>query len=125
MTAFWGWVLPIVVRFVLSRRNETDRPKEPLVVVPVDPLESRVLDVVEAPPGSLSADDLGLVEADHRLGERVVVGVTSTADRGLDFGLSEPVGVADRQVLKSADALMFVKEWERRELDRLHGPRNA
>ena len=44
-----GLVLPIVVGFVLGRWNETDRSEESLRVVPVDPLEGGVLDVVEAP----------------------------------------------------------------------------
>jgi hypothetical protein len=44
------------------------------------------------------ADDLGLVEADHALGESVVVRVAAAPDRGLDAGLGQALGVADREI---------------------------
>ena len=52
------------------------------------------------------ADHLGLVEADDRLGQGVVVGVAAAADRGLDAGLGEALGVADREVLDAAVAVV-------------------
>jgi hypothetical protein len=39
------------------------------------------LDLLEGPLGSTSPDELGLVEADHGLGQGVVVAVTAGADR--------------------------------------------
>lgn len=46
------------------------------VVVPVDPLQGRQLDIVEVAPGPAAPDDLGLEQADLAFGERVVVGLT-------------------------------------------------
>ncbi len=40
------------------------------------------------------------------LGERVVVAVADAADRGLDAGLGEALGVADRDVLHAAVAVV-------------------
>ena len=50
--------------------------------------------------------DLGLVEAVDRLGQGVVIAVAHTADRRLDAGLGEALGVLDRQVLAAAIAVM-------------------
>ena len=47
------------------------------MVEPVDPFEGRELDLLEALPGPLMADDLGLVEADDALGQGVVVAVAA------------------------------------------------
>ena len=58
-----------------------------------------VLDGVSVPPRPALVDDLGLVEADDRLGQRVVVGVANAANRGLRANLGEALGVANRQVL--------------------------
>jgi hypothetical protein len=69
------------------------------VIEPIDPRERRELDGVDAAPGTSSSDDLRLEKADDRLGQGVVVGVADAADRALDAGGSEALGVADRQVL--------------------------
>ena len=69
------------------------------MVEPVDPLERGVLDVVDAPPRSAATDQLGLVEADDRLGERVVVAVATASRPRYRAGFGEALGVADRQVL--------------------------
>jgi hypothetical protein len=45
----------------------------PAVVEPVDPFGVGDLEVVESLPGSPGLDQLGLVEPDHRLGQRVVI----------------------------------------------------
>jgi hypothetical protein len=55
-------------------------------------------------------DELGLVEAVDRLSEGVVIGVSDAADRGLDAGLGQALGVFDRYVLATPDALLFVKQ---------------
>ena len=51
-------------------------------------------------------DDLGLGEPVDRLGQRVVEAVADTADRGLAACLCETFGVADRQVLGPAVAVV-------------------
>jgi hypothetical protein len=47
--------------------------EEASVAEPVDPFEGGELEVIEAAPWSLVADESGLVEPVDRLGERVVV----------------------------------------------------
>ena len=47
-----------------------------------------------------------LVEADDRFGERVVVRIAATADRRLDPGLDQSLGVADREILRPPVAMM-------------------
>ena len=51
-------------------------------------------------------DDLGLEQADHRLGEGVVIGIPDTADRRFDTGLGETLAVFDRDVLNAAVGMM-------------------
>ena len=72
------------------------------VVEPVDVVERGPFDVLDVAPGSLSADQLGLVETVERLGERVVVTVALGADRRNDLGFAETLGVANAEVLNSA-----------------------
>ena len=79
------------------------------VVEPVDVLQGGVFDVVQAAPGAAVPDQLGLVQPVEGLGERVVIAVAARADRGDRTGLGEALGVADREVLDAADALLFVK----------------
>jgi hypothetical protein len=63
--------------------------QEATIVEPVHPFEGRELDGLEVAPRSASMDDLSLVEAVDRLGQRVVVRVADAADGGLDPGLGE------------------------------------
>src|SRR3712207_5821185 len=51
-------------------------------------------------------DHLGLVEAVDRLGQGIVVGIADAADRRLDAGFGEPVGVLDGNVLSPAVGVM-------------------
>lgn len=69
------------------------------VVVPVDPFGGGDFEVVEAVPGPPGLDQLGLVEPDHGLGQRVVERRPDSSDRGLDLGCLQPLGVSQRQVL--------------------------
>jgi hypothetical protein len=65
-------------------------------------------------------DDLGLVEAIDRLGECVVIAVTDVADGGLDAGFSQPFGVANAHILRSAVAMVGQSEQEdRRQRERI------
>ena len=88
-----GWDLPVDF-------------EEAAVVEPVDPFEGRVFEVVEAAPGAAVANELGFVEPDDRLGERVVVGVAPGSGRvdGACFG--EAFGVADREILHAPVGVM-------------------
>jgi hypothetical protein len=47
-------------------------------------------------------DQLGFVEAVDRFGERVVITITDAADRRLDAGFGQAVGILDRDVLTAA-----------------------
>jgi hypothetical protein len=85
--------------FELRRRHVADRLQDPAVVEPVDPLERRELDFLDVAPRAIRADQLGLVEAVDRLGERVVVRVADAADRSLDPRIIEALGVANAEVL--------------------------
>jgi hypothetical protein len=76
------------------------------MIEPVDPLERRILDGFEAAPWSTAMDDLGFVEPVDRLGQSVVVAVADAADRGLDPGLGEALGVLDKHILRPAVAMM-------------------
>ena len=53
--------------------------EETPVVEPVDVLEGGVFDLVEVTPRGPLADKFRLVEADHRLGEGVIVRVARSA----------------------------------------------
>jgi hypothetical protein len=70
-----------------------------VVVEPVHPLEGGLFDGLNAAPGSTPVDRLGPEGAVDRLGQGVVAAVADAADRGLDAGLGEALGVADGQVL--------------------------
>jgi len=65
------------------------------VVEPVDVFEGGVLDLVEVAPWSPVVDEFCLVEADHRLGQGVIVRVPHGSNRGFDTGLCEAVAVTD------------------------------
>ena len=51
-------------------------------------------------------DDLGLVEAIDRLGQRVVLADSDTADGRLDASFRQPLCVADADILRSAVGMM-------------------
>ena len=58
------------------------------------------------PPRSLSLNHLRLEEPDHRFREGIVIGVATAADRRLDAGICQTLGVAHRQVLGAPIAVM-------------------
>jgi hypothetical protein len=80
--------------------------REPAVVEPVDPLERGVLHFIAALPRATATDELGLVEADDRLGEGVAVRVALGSDRVRRSWLTQALGVADREVLPAPVAVM-------------------
>src|SRR5262249_41944937 len=77
-----------------------------VVVEPIDPFESGVLDVVEISPGATAVNDLGLEQSDDRLREGVVVRVADAAHRRLDAGLLQALSVTNREILSAPVAMM-------------------
>lgn len=66
----------------LRERNITQRLENPLRVEPSDPFKRRIFHVVEALPGPTPMDHLGLVQANDRLGERIVGCIARAAGGG-------------------------------------------
>ena len=71
-----------------------------------DPPEGGQLDDLVTSPRAPLPDHFGLVEADHRLGQGVILGVPLASRRGLDARGSEPLGVANGEVLDASVAVM-------------------
>src|SRR3954447_25561655 len=101
--------LGIVGGLGLGGRDVPDWLEKATFVEPVDPFESGKLDGFEAAPRAAPMDDLGFVEAVDGFGEGIVVAVPDAADRRLDARRGKPLGILDRDVLHTADALLFVK----------------
>ena len=74
-------VLVMVVGLLFCWWDVSDWFEKPAVVEPVHVLEGGVLDMVEVPPWSFVSDQFGLVQADHRLGQGIVVAVAYRPDR--------------------------------------------
>ena len=104
------WGLTVVGGFELGWGGVAgvvgDLAVEASVVEPVDVGHGCELDVVEPTPGALAVDQFPLVEPVERLGEGVVVAVALGADRRDDLAGSEPLRVANRQVLNATVAVM-------------------
>ena len=90
---------PIEVHLELDRRDISDRLQESLIVVPVHPLEGGKLYVLETAPRPAPTNRLGHVETHDGLGQGIVIGIASAADRRFDADFGEPLGVTDRDVL--------------------------
>lgn len=80
----------------LRRGEIAQRFQQPMMVEPPAPVERRALDIVEAAPWAAAMNGLGLEQTDHGFREGMVVGVAAAANRSLDAGFREPLGVADR-----------------------------
>ena len=72
------------------------------MIEPVHPSQRCELNSLNVSPRALLSDQFGLVQSIDRLGECIVVGITDAADRRFNTGLIEPVGVADRYVLRTS-----------------------
>lgn len=81
--------LCIEAGFGFRGRDVPDGFQQAAIVEPVHPCQRRELDSLEAAPWSAPVDHLGLEEADHRLSERVVIGIANAADGGLDASEGE------------------------------------
>ena len=91
--------LGIVARLGFGGRDVADGLEEAPIVEPVHPFEGGELHRLGMAPGAAPADHLSLEQADDRLGESIVVAVADAADRRLDAGIGQALGVADRDVL--------------------------
>src|SRR3954452_5910771 len=81
------------------------------MVEPVHPFQGGKLDCFDTAPGTTRADHLGFVEAFDGFGEGIVPrvramrgprtgsAVADAAERRLDAGIGQALGVADREVL--------------------------
>ncbi len=92
-----GGGLSVVGLLVLVWWHVVEVAVEPLGVVPVHPSQCGELDVVDGSPWSLvgSADQFGLVEPDHCLGESIIERITNGSDRRDSTELGEAFPVAD------------------------------
>ena len=79
-------MLLIVHLFEFGRWYVANRSQEPLLIEPGHPVESGELDIVDSLPRAVLSNDLGLVQADHRFGQRIVIGIAPDSNRGLDPG---------------------------------------
>ncbi len=85
-------MLLIVHLFEFGRWYVANRSQGPLLVEPGHPVESGELDIVDSLPRAVLSNDLGLVQADHRFGQRVVIGFAPASDRRFDTGFSQSFG---------------------------------
>src|SRR5271165_6135763 len=90
---------------VFGRRAAPGAPHDPRGVVPAGPFAGGRLDLGGGFPWPQVSDDLGLVQPDDRLRQRVVVGVPYAADRRRDASFRQLSAVADRQVLAAGVAV--------------------
>ena len=77
-----------------------------MIVKPVGPFQDRIFNVIDTSPRAAFVDDLRFVKPIDGLGQDVIVGVTSAAHGGFRSRFSEPLRVADRQVLASPVAVV-------------------
>src|SRR5713226_4605874 len=96
----------IVRRLEFCPRYIADWLQQPTVIEPVDPFERRVFHCLEVPPRAAPVNELGLVKPDDRLGKGVVVRIAHAAYRRLDPRFGQSLGVANRQILAAAVAVM-------------------
>lgn len=96
--SFEGFGEGVVELLELDGGEVVDRGVGALDVEPVHPGSGRGLDVIDVATWALVVDELGLVDPDLRLRERVVVSVADEADRRVDALTDEPVSERDRGV---------------------------
>ena len=73
---------------------------------PIDPRERRKLHRLQTPPRALPSNYLRLEEPNQRLGEGIVIRITTAAHGRRDAGVGEAIGVPHRQILRAAVAVM-------------------
>jgi len=97
-----------VAGLVLGGWDVAERFVQAAGVEPANVLHSGELELGAGAPDTIS-DKLGLEAVDERLGEGIIVGISDRADRDQDAVVVERLGVVAAQILRSPDALMFVK----------------
>ena len=98
--------MTVVGLLELVRGNIPERLQQTPRVLPRDSFERRELDLLHPLPRAASPDLFGLVQADDRFRQRVVVGIAGAADRGLDAGLGEAWTVVDRADINGIQVLV-------------------
>jgi hypothetical protein len=88
-----------VACFGLGGWNVADGFEPAPVVEAVHPFQGGELDGLHAAPWPAAPDDRGLVEAGDGFGQGIVVAVAAAADRRLNAGLGETIGVLYGNVL--------------------------
>ncbi len=96
--SFEGFGASVVEVLELEWREVVDRAVRAFGVEPRHPCRGRGLDLSDVAPRALVMDQLGLVQPDLGLRERVVVRITHRSDGWVDAFLDEPVGEGDRGV---------------------------
>src|SRR6266700_3900590 len=91
---------------VLGRRAAAGAPHHPRGVVPAGPFAGGGLDLGGGFPWPQVVDDLGLVQPDDALGQRVVIRVPGRPDRRRDPCARQLGAVPDRQVLGAGVTVM-------------------
>lgn len=89
----------IISFFDFGRRGASDGFEQLRAVESVDPSHRRKFSRFEGSPGSTPRVHLGLVKAVDRLGQAIAIIVAEAADRWLDPGFRQALGVANEYVL--------------------------
>src|SRR5262245_49101815 len=76
------------------------------MIEPIDPIKCGEFDGLEMPPRAFTSNHFRLEETDDGFSERIVIRIATAADRWFDAGVRQPFGVAHRQVLRTAIAMM-------------------
>src|SRR5438270_2706027 len=93
---------------VFGRRAAPGAPHHPRGVVPAGPFAGGRLDPGGGFPRPQVIDDLGLVQPDDALGQRVVIRVPGGPDRRRDARFGQLGAVADGQVLRGSASEWWV-----------------
>lgn len=88
------------------RADVSDGLQQPPIVEPVDPFQRGVFDSFEGSPRASPVDQLSLVKTIDSFGQSIVIAVTDAANRRLDPGFGQALGVLDREILAAAIAVM-------------------
>lgn len=98
--------LGIVGGFHLGGWDVADGLAQAPVVEPVHPFKGSEFNRLERAPRTTPMDHLGLEEADDGLRQGIVIRIPDTADRRLNAGLGEALGVSKRHVLDAPIAMV-------------------
>ena len=92
--------LQIIPVLSLGGRDITDRLKESLMIEPSHPFEGGEFKRFHHFPRGPAMDQLGFVKAVDGFSQRIVVAVALAADRRLDPGLGQTLGIANGDILR-------------------------